>query len=660
MASRNFWARVSSQSSTRRVLPGVLLVLCVILAYLQVGRAGFIWDDNIYITENPLLTAPDGLWRIWFSLDAPSQYFPLVYTVFRLEHALWGMAPAGYHWVNLLLHVVNALLVWRLLTRLRVPGAWLGAALFALHPVQVETVAWVTELKNVSSLFFILLSLLAWIEFVEDRPKPAWGYYALALIFYGLALSGKTTACTLPAALLLILWLRHQPIGIARWLQVVPFVVMGLGMGLVTVWWERYHQGTEGGVFSLGLLERFLIAGRAVWFYPAKLLWPVNLTFSYPRWTINPADPLAYGWLVAGVGAAAAIYWARRFWGRSVEVAALFYVATLFPMLGFIMLFTFRYSFVADHYQYVACIGPLALVAAALSTGLGRFDRTIPFLKPVLCGALVLVLGVLTWQRTGAYRDVETLWRDTLAKNPNSWMAYGNLGLLFQKQGHLEEAYQYFQQALRLNPDYYEALNDLGTMCAADGRYEEAIDYFHRASRSQPNTFDTVKNLGSALAATGRYEEAIAAYRQAIQISPKHPETLVYLGETLGQLGRNREAAESYQAALKLNPDLPEALNNLALILATSSDDGLRNGPEAVQLAERACQLTQFGQPQFIETLAAAYAEAGRFQDAQAVMAQLERLATNAGRTGLAERYQRQLERYRSGQPLRQTPTPKP
>jgi tetratricopeptide (TPR) repeat protein len=638
----------------------VLLVLCVILAYLQVGRAGFIWDDNIYITENPLLTAPDGLWRIWFSLDAPSQYFPLVYTVFRLEHALWGMAPAGYHWVNLLLHVVNALLVWRLLTRLRVPGAWLGAALFALHPVQVETVAWVTELKNVSSLFFILLSLLAWIEFVEDRPKPAWGYYALALIFYGLALSGKTTACTLPAALLLILWLRHQPIGIARWLQVVPFVVMGLGMGLVTVWWERYHQGTEGGVFSLGLLERFLIAGRAVWFYPAKLLWPVNLTFSYPRWTINPADPLAYGWLVAGVGAAAAIYWARRFWGRSVEVAALFYVATLFPMLGFIMLFTFRYSFVADHYQYVACIGPLALVAAALSTGLGRFDRTIPFLKPVLCGALVLVLGVLTWQRTGAYRDGETLWRDTLAKNPNSWMAYGNLGLLFQKQGHLEEAYQYFQQALRLNPDYYEALNDLGTMCAADGRYEEAIDYFHRASRSQPNTFDTVKNLGSALAATGRYEEAIAAYRQAIQISPKHPETLVYLGETLGQLGRNREAAESYQAALKLNPDLPEALNNLALILATSSDDGLRNGPEAVQLAERACQLTQFGQPQFIETLAAAYAEAGRFQDAQAVMAQLERLATNAGRTGLAERYQRQLERYRSGQPLRQTPTPKP
>jgi tetratricopeptide (TPR) repeat protein len=526
--------------------------------------------------------------------------------------------------------------------------------------VQVETVAWVTELKNLSSLFFMLLSLLAWVEFVEERPKPAWGYYGLALIFYGLALCGKTTACTLPAALLLVLWLQHRPIGIVRWLQVVPFVAMGLGMGLVTVWWERYHQGTEGGAFSLGLLERFLIFGHAVWFYPGKLLWPVNLTFSYPRWSLNPADPLAYGWLVAGAGAAVAIYLARRFWGRSVEVAALFYVATLFPMLGFIMLYTFRYSFVADHYQYAACIGPLALAAAGLSLGLGRFDRTIPLLKPVVCGGLLLVLGALTWQRTEAFRDSETLWNDTLARNPNSWMAYGNLGLLSQKQGHPEEAAEYFQHALRLNPDYFEALNDLGTMYAMAGRYEEAIEYYRRAQRSQPNSFDTLKNLGSALAATGQFEEAIEAYRRAIQISPNHPETFVYLGMTLGQAGREREAADAYRTALKLNPDQPEALNNLALILATSSEAGLRNGPEAVQLAERACQSTQYHQPQLIETLAAAYAEAGRFTEAQAVTARLVQIATNAGMTGLAERNQRRLEMYRAGQPLRESTPRKP
>jgi len=644
----------------RWAIPGALLVLCVLLAYLPVGRAGFIWDDDYYITKNPLLTAPDGLWRIWFTLDAPSQYFPLVYTVFRIEHALWGVAPAGYHWVNLLLHVANALLVWRLLKRLRVPGAWLGAALFALHPIQVETVAWATELKNILSLFFMLLSALAWIEFVVERPKPAWGYYGLALIFYGLALCGKTTACTLPAALLLILWLQHKPIGLSRWLQVVPFVLMGLGMGLVTVWWERYHQGTEGGIFTLGVRERFLIAGHAVWFYLGKLLWPVNLTFSYPRWTLHPTDPLAYAWLAAGILPVAAICYARRWLGRSVEVAALFYVATLVPMLGFIMLYTFRYSFVADHYQYAACIGPLALAAAGISLGLSRCDRTIPFLKPVLCGALVLVLGVLTWQRAEVFRDPKALWNDTLAKNPDSWMAHNNLGLLLEKEGRLENAVDQFQQALRIKPDDFEALNDLGTIFAGSGRFAEAVDYYRRAERIEPNNFDLLKNLGSALAATGQFDEAIENYHQAIRIHANRPEVFVYLAMTLGQAGRERDAVDAYQAALKLNPDLPEALNNLALILATSSDDGLRNGPEAVPLAERACKLTQYRQPQFIETLAAAYAEAGRFQDAQAITARLGQMATDAGQTALAERCRRLLERYRAGQPLREPASPKP
>jgi Tfp pilus assembly protein PilF len=278
----------------------------------------------------------------------------------------------------------------------------------------------------------------------------------------------------------------------------------------------------------------------------------------------------------------------------------------------------------------------------------------------VVCGALVLVLGVLTWQRTGVFRDQETLWRDTLAKNPASWMAYNDLGLLLQQQGHVAEALEYFQHALQLNPDYSEALDNVGTILAGGGRYDEATEYFRRANQVQPNSFNTLENLASALAATGRYDEAIEDYRQAIQSSSKHPETFLYLGMTLGQAGRNREAVAAYRAALKLNPDLPGALNNLALILATSSDDTLRNGPEAVQLAGRACQLTQYSQPLFIETLAAAYAEAGRFQEAQAAETAAEQLATAAGQTGQAERAQRLLERYRAGQPLRESPPPKP
>ena len=246
LKSSGSMAEFLHSSRNRAWLLGLLLVAATLLAYQPAWQAGFIWDDDEYVTNNPLLTAPDGLKRIWFSLDSPSQYFPLTYTVFRIERSLWGLNPAGYHWVNILLHAANALLVWRLLRRLSVPGAWLAAAIFALHPVQVESVAWVTELKNVLSLFFFLLALLAWVEFVEDRPKPLWRFYRLALMFCALALFSKTTACTLPAALLLILWLKGKPITRSRLAQIVPFLVLGVGMGLVTVWWERFHQEVRG------------------------------------------------------------------------------------------------------------------------------------------------------------------------------------------------------------------------------------------------------------------------------------------------------------------------------------------------------------------------------------------------------------------------------
>ena len=517
-----------------RMLPvwqGGLIVLLVFLAYLPALRGGFIWDDDEYVTNNPLLTAPDGLRRIWFSTDSPSQYFPLTYTVFRLERSLWGLNPAGYHGVNILLHAINALLIWRLLKRLSVPGAWLAAAIFALHPVQVESVAWITELKSVLSLFFILLTLFCWIEFVGEGSKRLW--YGLALGFYALALFSKTTACTLPAALLLILWLKAKPIGWRRLAQVVPFLAMGLGMGLVTVWWERFHQGTQGKLFSMGWLERILVASHALWFYAGKLFWPVNLTFSYPHWTINAANPLAYGWLVVGIGLCAAIYFTRRFVGRSVAMATLFYVATLSPLLGFVMLYTFRYTFVADHYQYVASLGLIALAAAGITIAF----KTKPFLKLAGGGALLLTLGILTWRQAGIYRDPETLWRDTLAKNPDCWMAYNNLGLLLEKQGHIEEAMENYRKSIQINPNNAEALNDLGIALADNGRFDEAIENYHKAIQIDPNLSAALNNLGLALAAKGQFDEAIENYHKAIQINPNYSDALNNLGVALAAKG---------------------------------------------------------------------------------------------------------------------------
>src|SRR5204863_8480685 len=232
-------ARRIFSSRARALIFAVVLIAVTIFAYRPAWHGGFLWDDDAYIINNELLTAPDGWQRIWFSLDSPSQYFPFTYSTFRIEHALWGLNTTGYHWVNLLLHIGNALLVWAVLARLRVPGAWLAAAIFALHPVQVESVAWITERKNVLMGVFFLLMLIAWVAFLDEKTKRPWLYYGLALILYLLALSAKTTACTLPVALFLILWHQNMRISWERLLQINPFFVLGIASGLLAIWWER-------------------------------------------------------------------------------------------------------------------------------------------------------------------------------------------------------------------------------------------------------------------------------------------------------------------------------------------------------------------------------------------------------------------------------------
>ncbi len=420
-------------------------------------NAGFIWDDDDYVTENPLLHAPDGFERIWLSTDAPSQYFPLVYTAFRIEYGLWGLDPFGYHLINVLLHAANALLLWLLLRRLEIAGAWFAAAVFALHPVHVESVAWITERKNVMSLFFSLLSLLAWMRFVEPRGKPAWRFFGLSLIWYALALSSKVTACTLPAAQVLLLWLRGHSIDRRRIAQVVPFVVLGVAMGLVITYWERYHIGTVGERFTIAPIESFLVATRATWFYLGKLLWPTQLAFSYPKFAIDPSDPLQYIWALAGAILLVALWSWRHAIGKAPLVAAIFFVATLSPLLGFIPLFTFWYTYVADHYQYMASIGPIALLSAG-ATQLLRNHTSLGKVSLGSAAALVLaVLGFLVWNQSRVYESEETLWRDTIAKNPTSWMAQTNLGRYMLREERFEEAVEAYGRVFAIKPDAYRA-----------------------------------------------------------------------------------------------------------------------------------------------------------------------------------------------------------
>jgi len=626
--------------------------------------------------------------------------------------------------MNLLLHTVNALLLWRLLKRLGVPGAWLGAALFALHPVQVESVAWVSELKNVLMLFFYLPAVLAWVEFIERPAKQGWKYYLLALFLYALALCAKTTACTLPVTLLLILWLKAKPIGRVRVAQTLPFFAFGLGMGLLAMWWERYHQGTEGARFAIPWLERILIAGHAFWFYLGKLVWPAHLTFVYPRWPIDDAASAArYLWLAAAAAFGGVIYFTRRFFGRAVETALIFFAVTLSPVMGLIMEYTFRYTFVADHYQYVACIGPMALASAGLSLACGTLGRRAALAKTILSGAWLLTLGVLTWRQCGMYANAETLWRTTLARNPDCQMAYINLGKTLDEQGDVEQAMAQFQKALQINPNFVEAHNDLGIMLFEKGRVDEAIAQYQKALQSDPDNAETRNNLGFALFQKGRVDEAIVQYQATLEINPhlaqvhdnlgnalfkkgevdeaiaqfqkalqsdpdnadarnnlgfalfqkgrvdeaivQYRETLEInphlaqvhdrLGSALLIKGKVDEAIAQYQAALQINPRYVQTLNNLAWVLATFPRASVRNGQQAVELAQRANQLAGDGHLALLGTLAAAYAEAGRFPEAVSTAQRALQMAQMQTNTARADALRSQLKLYQAGSPFRDT-----
>lgn len=568
--------RKANSVATQRlavVLGLIVLLAGTVLAYQKVWHAGYIWDDDVYVTANPLLTAPDGLWRIWFSLDSPSQYFPLVYSAFRLEHALWGFEPTGYHWVNIILHAVNATLLWRLLYKLRCPGAWLGAALWALHPVQVESVAWITELKNVLMGFFFLLTLLCWAQFTEREKGRDWIYYFAALLCYALALLAKTTACTLPAALILILWLKHRPITLRRCLQVLPFVVFAGLMGLLTIWWERYHQGTQGAAFTVGLGDRLLIASRALSFYLAKLVWPAHLCFSYPHWSVSAGNPFDYVWIVVTIVAGGAILLLRRGCGRSVETAFVFFVATLTPVLGFIMLWTFRYSWVADHYQYLACIGPIALFSAGLELGTVRLGRTAHWLGLMIGGVILVALAIRTWEQAGIYADAETLWRATVKCNPSSNLAHNSLGVILGgKQAPIEEEIAEYEKALEGDPNDPEAHNNLGYALQRLGRYEEALAEYEKSVAADPRYSTAHGNLATVLLKLGRSDEAIQQLEKLLAIEPRNAALEHSLGDIMASRNRLDEALAHWRRASELVPNDSSLQATIGRALAARGD----------------------------------------------------------------------------------------
>jgi len=739
---------------------GFLLIVLVFAAYVRVFNAGFLWDDESHLTQNPCIVGPLGLKEVWTTTRAV--YYPLVLTTFWILHNFVGLSPWPYHLLNVLLHAGSAVLLWQVLRQLTVRGAWLGAALWASHPVMVQSVAWVTELKNAQSGLFYLLSIFYFLKWdketadcVDDTDSSERNspdertespfrrcshspilWFALSLLFFILATLSKPSVVMLPVVLALCIWWKTGRISRRNVLALVPFLLISAVASIWTIFEQKFHAGAIGAEWAQTWPERLIVAGRAVWFYLAKLVWPDPLIFIYPRWEIDSSKLTAYFPLLAAFIRLLVLWLVPAKWSRAVFVAVAYYVVSLFPVLGFFNVFFFRYSFVSDHFQYLASMGPLALAGAGIVTGCSRLavSRRFPELastrrnSAVATTALVGVsafflfsLGLLTWRQTAIYHDVVTLYTATLTKNPNCWMAHYNLGIALNERGKTDEAITHYQQAIELRSNYAEAHYNLGRLLVQKGQLDGAVAHYEKALEINPADAEARNNLGVTLFGTGRVDDAIAQYEKALKVQPDYGEASCNLANALvskgdfdgaidrylaclalspsqaepqynlasallrkGRLdeaiahyqkvlelqadnadahanlgsaflakGRVREAIAAYRNALRISPENVPAQSNLAWILATSSDSSLRNGSEAVLLAEQADSESSRSEnhPIVLRILAAAYAESGRFAEATKTAQQGLQEAKIQGNSTLSNALRDEIALYELGLP---------
>jgi tetratricopeptide (TPR) repeat protein len=643
-------------------LGGILLiVLLTAAAYLPAMRGGYLMDDDLYVTANHLLPAGDGLYRFWFTTE-PVDYFPLSNSLLWFEYHLWGINPIGYHVSNLIFHIAASMLVWMVLRQLTIPGAFFAALLFAIHPVNVESVAWIAQCKDVMAVFFLLLSILWYLK----SDKGTW--YWLSLAACVAAMLSKGSAVVLPPLLLLILWWKR---GITRrdLLRTAPFFVAAALLTLVNMWFAFHSSATA--IRHVTHVERLLGAAAVVWFYLYKALLPIDLSFVYPLWTIHAGELRWWLPLIAALVVTGLLIWKRRSrLGGTLLFAWMFFCIALVPVMGFTDVGFFQYSLVADHYQHIALLAVTTLLAAAWS----RWPS--PAARKISAVVIVLVLSGLTWQRNRLFGSPTALYEATLEKNPDCWLAHTNLGNEFVSAGQTEQAIEQFQSALRANPQYAVAHVSLGNLELNAGHTQEAIEQYRQAValspgllvaeynlgralngagqpleaiphleqalRAQPDYAEAHNNLGLAFASLGRTSEAVEEFQKAIQFKPDYAEAQSNWGNLLLQAGEFPLAIEHYQRALALKPDFFEAHNNLGAALGKLGRSG-----EAIQQYQIAVRLRPDYTQGYIN-MALTYAQMGQSADAIAAANQAIELAKSQGNSALANQIQAWLGRYQS------------
>ncbi|HVY41192.1 MAG TPA: tetratricopeptide repeat protein [Polyangia bacterium] len=579
------------------------LLVGTMVAYWPALHAGIVWDDRSFIMDNALIHRADGLWRFWFT-TRPVDYYPVTSTLWWLEWRLWGDSPLGYHAVNVLVHAADVLLIWRLLVRLAAPGAWLAAALFAVHPVNVESVAWIAEGKNVLAMFFYLISLSCFVRSPAFGDDSSWGWYGLSVGSFLLALLSKTVVAPMPFVLLILLWWKRGRLTRADALAVAPFFVLAAGIGAVAFWFQAHRAIGAEVVRPDGFPARLAGAGWAIWFYLDKALLPLGLRSIYPRWRIDPRDWWAYLPALVAAGVVAACWRRRGTWGTGPLVAFAYFIVMLSPVLGFMDIAFMKLSLVADHWQYFAMLGPVALAAAALATTGARGG---PYAALAALAGLVLVaMGISTWRLGERYRDAGTFWSAVLADDRDAWGAHNNLGAFLLEHGRPDEALAHFTRAVALRPDYAKAQYNLGALLRETGRLDAAVAHLAVAVRLQPDYVDAQNGLARALAEKGDWDGALAHLESSLALDPDQAEAHNNLANVLRQKGQLGLAAAEYGKALAIHPDYAAAHFNLGEVLRAQGDlDG------AIAHYQRALTFRpRFGAA--LHSLAAAYAEAGR------------------------------------------------
>lgn len=692
---------------------GIALALITLAVYTPAMRAGFVWNDEEAgsLTKNIVLEE-NGLYRVWFTTESVN-YWPVTWTTFWMEHRLWGLNPTGYHVVNVLIHTGCAVLIWRILRRMRIPGAWLAALIFAIHPVNVESAAWITQRKNTLSLLFFLIAFYGHLRHEASQRRP---WHVFSLLAFLIALLSKGAVVTLPVVILLHIWWRHGRIVRRHVLSTLPYFAIAALMSAVEIWFQYVKAIGEAAVRDDTLPARLAGAGMAFWFYLLKALLPVNVCFVYPRWVIDPGFWAVYLPLL-GLAALIMIAWRyRHSWGRPLLFALGYYIVTLAPVLGFLDIYYMRYSLVADHYQYVSIIGVIALASGAVTHAVTRLQPGRRRLYMIGAVALVLALGAASWRYCEAFYDAETLWRDTLRKNPRAWLAHGSLGNILISRGEVDDALVHYAEALKYTDDA-EMHNNFANALRLKGRTHEALEHYEKAIANKPKFADAHNNLGLLLWDLNRREAAIAHFQQAIAYRPKFARAQAHLANSLAMSNRPLEALTHYRIALELDPDdaeshrnlaatyvalerfddaithyqraielepraprvnfnlslaylrtgdaesalrhirvelglqsdWPPALDRLAWILATHPNEGIRNAPEAVSIAEKAARLTQRREPRILDTLAAAYAAAGRFGEARSVAEEALRNISSPSQYLLRDEIRERLRLYQQG-----------